>query len=194
MNHDMKNNFEGANRIISRLTLGKKKNVLAIGLVAVMGFMWVRVLTSKSPQGVEAASEVSAVSGDKPDSQFSSKLTFVELPNKEGRNDVLTRDFFAINAERISDTSQTGIISEGEGDRKIKRIMKNLKLETILLGESPQAFINNKLLGIGDTFLVKDGAERRECEITGIEENSVVVRYEEEEVTLRLSHLVEVEE
>jgi hypothetical protein len=55
------------------------------------------------------------------------------------------------------------------------------------VGENPQAFINNKVLSVGDKLLVTDGVSAYECEVVGIEEDTVFVKFGEAEIQLRLA-------
>ena len=59
-----------------------------------MVFMWVRVLGKKGPQSANAAVTAQEVTEGQTNSEL--KISFIELPKVEGRNDVLIRDFFAV--------------------------------------------------------------------------------------------------
>ena len=112
-----------SNKIVSRLAAEKKKTVCALCLIALMAFMWVRVLFKKGPESVEATP-----TAKKLDSEF--KVSFVELPEVEGRNDVLTRDFFAANGwqnfirdgegENLAGIKEVSVVSRGTKEDKEK--------------------------------------------------------------------------
>ena len=55
MQQNLKNNGQRANRLAGRFAAEKKKMVIALCLIALMVFMWVRVLGKKGPQGAEAS-------------------------------------------------------------------------------------------------------------------------------------------
>jgi hypothetical protein len=195
MKQNLKNGGSGGNRLFSRLAAGKKKTVIAVCLITVMVFMWVRVLGRKGPQSANAAVTAAEVT----EGQMSSKLkiSFMELPKVEGRNDVLTRDFFTVGNWRdfmrggegkLIDDGRRMMDDRGEGgEETARRVAEKLKLEAIVLGENPRAFINDKLLSVGDKLFVRDGIDTYECEVAEIKENMVSIRCGEAEVTLRLT-------
>ena len=58
-------------------------------------------------------------------------------------------------------------------------------------GESPQAFINDVLLSVGDKLPVRDGDNTYECEVIRIEENKVFIRCGQTEIQLKLAETIE---
>ena len=189
MKQNLKNGGSGGNRLFSRLAAGKKKTVIAVCLITVMVFMWVRVLGRKGPQSANAAVVAQEVTDGQTKPEL--KISFMELPKVEGRNDVLTRDFFAVGNWRDFTRGWEGkLMDDGRDDGGVeaaRRVAEKLKLETIVLGENPRAFINDKLLSVGDKLFVRDGTNTCECEVAEIEENMVFIRCGEAEVTLRLT-------
>jgi len=189
MKQNLKNNGNRSNRIFGRLAAEKKETVIAVCLIAVMVFMWVRVLWEKGPQSANAtvvAQEVTEV-------QMNSKLkiSFIELPKVEGRNDILTRDFFAVGnwqdftrgrEGKLGGIEKVSVVSRDGGVETARLVAEKLKLETIVLGENPQAFITDKLLSVGDKLFIGDGINTCECEVTKIEENTVFIRCGEKDV------------
>ena len=128
-------------------------------------------------------------------------ITFIELPKVTGRNDVLIRDFFVVddwqkfmksgegeNKTRVEDVS---VVSKRNKEAMI-RVAEKLKIEAIVLDGNPQVFINNKLLSVGDKLLVKDGGNTYECEVVCIEENMVLIKCGEAEITKKITKAVEV--
>ncbi len=185
----------GPNRFFSQLAAEKKKSVTALCLVAVMAFMWVRVLIRRTPQAAAAMSmtEEMNVEGK---SNPESKISFIELPEVPGRNDVIARDFFASDGwqdfvdrevENLVGTEEVSIVSKGGNEEGIRRVAEQLKLGAIVLSNNPQAFINDKLLSVGDKLPVGEGVDRYECEVVEIKRNTVVVRCREAEITLKLT-------
>ena len=65
-------------------------------------------------------------------------------------------------------------------------LSEELKLEAIAMGRKPQAFINDKLLVVGDEFFVSNEISTYECEVIGIEENKVFIKCGETEIVLKL--------
>ena len=177
------NSNERFKRVLNQLAAEKKKTAIALCLITVMVFMWCKVISGKGPTSAQAA----VTRTRKPEQQKSKlKVTFVELPIVEGRNDVLTRDFFKVNGENFGNAEEVNVISKGNKS-DVKRIIEKLKLEAISVGGNPEAFINNKLLSIGDVLPIRDGNNTYECEIVSIEENVVLVKCLEAEIELKLT-------
>ncbi len=187
MKQNVRDNSSGPNRIMSRLAAEKKKTITALSLIAVMVFMWVKVLGGKTPQSAEATLMAQKANLDTSRVNSELKISFIELPKVKGRNDVLTRDFFAADGWQVMRGGEVNVVSKDGSEGVVTRIAKKLNLEAIGLGKNPQAFINDKLLSVGDKLLVRDGVNTYECEVIGIEENTVSVRYGEVEIQLKLA-------
>jgi hypothetical protein len=193
MKQNLKNSNSRDNRILGRLAAEKKKTVIAVCLIAVMILMWVRLLVKKGPQSA-AAAETAEVTDRHTGPEL--KVSFIELPKVAGRNDVLTRDFFTAGnwqdfeggAEGNSGgMKEVSVVPKDGSEETISRVAGKLRLEAIVLGENPRAFINDKLLSAGDKLVIEDGLNKYECEVTKIEETKVVIRCGQAEVTLRLT-------
>ena len=197
MRQNARNNGNIANRLFNQLAVQKKKTVLALCLITLMAFMWIRVLISKAPQAANAgllAGQMDVETQSEPEL----KISFIELPQAEGRNDVITRDFFDSDGwqdfvdgqgRKSNSVEEVDIISK-EGDQEvIRRVAEKLNLEAIVLSENPQAFINDKLLSVGDKTLIGDGTNSYECEVVEIKENTVVMRCRESKITLKLTQV-----
>jgi hypothetical protein len=200
MGQNMRNNGSGGNRLLVQLA-AQKKAVMAFCLIAVMAFMWLKVLVKKAPQAAQAAPAAKQV---EPNGQMNSRLkvSFIDLPKVAGRNDVITRDFFDVDGwqEFVGDKEgnrSSGIkdvnVASGDGSEEVvRKAVERLKLEGIVLGKNPQAFINGKLLSRGNKLLIGDGAMTYECEVVGIEENAVVMRCGKAQITLKLARAIEI--
>ena len=199
MKKPIRNNGNGTNRIVSRLAVEKKKTVTALCLIALMVFMWARVLSKKTPETAAAVMSQNNMNPDIMGSNSETNISFIELPKVTGRNDVLTRDFFAVgdwkdfigNRENKNLTEDVNVVSRNNKE-VMKRVAEKLKLEAIGLDGNPQVFINSKLLSLGDTLLVRDGGNTYECEVVSIEENAVLLRCGEAEITLKMTKVIEV--
>ena len=184
-------------RFLGRLAAEKKKTVTALCLVAVMAFMTVRVLIRRIPQAAEATSvtkEMNVEGKSNPEL----KISFIELPEVAGRNDVITRDFFTSGSrqdfvdeevKKSAGTEDVHIVSKDGNVEVIRRIAEQLKLQAIVLSKNPQVFINDKLLTVGDKLLVGEGVDRHECEVVEIRRDAVVVRCTDAEITLKLTQV-----
>jgi hypothetical protein len=179
--------------LLGRFSVEKKKTVTTTCLVIVMIVMWVRVLTKNTPEVVEAVSPTS-VAGVEGPSDTAVKVSFLELPKVAGRNDVITRDFFAADGWRhfvggrrkFADIEEVNVLTQNGSEEVIRKVAEKLRLEAIVLSKNPLTCINNKVLSIGDRMLINDGNEKYECEVVAIEENTVVIKCREATITLKL--------
>ena len=188
------NNNTGARKILDRLAEEKKKSVTALCLIAVMVFMWIRVFTKKTPIGAAAALGTDqSNTEDAPREEY--KVSFVELPNVAGRNDVIGRDFFASDGwqhfvdkqgRKPGDTDEVSIVSKNGNEEVIRRVAEKLKLGATIVGGIPHAWINDQPRYIGDKMPISDGANTYECEVIEIEENAVVIKCGEAEIRLSI--------
>lgn len=179
------NSGNSLNRLAGHLAADKKKTVIAVCLIAVMAFMWLRVLSGKSPQAADAA--LLAQQAAQVQSEPELKVSFIELPNIQGRNDVLTRDFFVLGDKGFDTGAGANVVSGNDSEEKMRQVADKLRLEAIVLGENPQAFINDQLLRSGDKLTVTVGVNTYECQIVEIEEDMVLIKCEEAELELKLT-------
>lgn len=199
MMHDRNKQGSPAAWIRDRLRSGGKRTVVAGALVSLMLFMWARVLIGHRPAAAGAASPsrpAAAVPGARP-----GKIAFVELPRIPGRHEAIARDFFAASegsfirrnpAERNTGTEkEVANASSDHVQEVIQRVARKLKLEAVLWSESPRAFLNDQLLGVGSRLTVADGAASFEFEVLQIYMDSVLVGCDDMQLTLKLAQSVE---
>jgi hypothetical protein len=197
---DRNKHVAAAGRILNRLRAGGKRTAVACTLVSIMLFMWARVLMGHRPAAADAASPsrpAAALPGTGP-----APVTFVELPKTPGRHDAIARDFFAASEgsfiRRTSADRNTGtekevpIVSSFNVQEVIQRVARKLKLEAVLWSESPRAFLNDQLLGVGSKLTVNDGTASFEFEVLQIYTDSVLVACEDMQLTLKLAQNLEV--
>ncbi len=197
MRQNAGNNSRGANRYINLLAAEKKKAVLALCLIVLMAFMWIKVLTKTSPKAADAELITELINNMETQSETELKISFIELPRVAGRNDVVTRDFFASNGwQDFVDgwgpkvgVEEIDIVSKDDDQEVIRRVAENLKLEAIVSSKIPLAFINNEVLRVGDKLFVSDGIDRYECEVVEIKENIVVMSCKESKITLKMTQV-----
>lgn len=193
MKANVTHNRGPAGRFLGRLAAAKRKSIATACLIIVMIFLWVRVLTRHAPEGADAAPAVEQT-GVQTASSPVPNVSFVDLPKVAGRNDVVTRDFFACNGwrhftgtrQRFADIEEVNVLSQNGSEESIRKVAEKLRLEAIVLSSNPRAFINNKVLCVGDRMLIDDGNEKYECEVMTIEENTVTIKCREAEITLKL--------
>ena len=162
-------------------------------LIAVMVLMWIRVLSKKGPETAQAVvkgEQVNAVEKSNP----ALNISFVELPKLTGRNDVITRDFFISDGwrhfiegqRRRGGMREVNVFSTNGNEEIIKKVAQKLKLEAIMVGENSRAYINGKTVKVGDKINLSEGVEKYECNVAAIEENAVVIKCREAEITMKL--------
>jgi len=195
MRQNAGNNSRSGNRFFNHLAAEKKKAVLALCLIALMAFMWIKMLTKTSPQAADAEL-IAGLMKMETQSEPELKISFIELPRIAGRNDVIARDFFASNGwQGFVDGRGPKSVGVEEVDIKnddqevIRKVAENLMLEAIVSSEDPLAFINDKVLRAGDKLFVSDGIDRYECEVVEIKGNTVVMKCRESTITLKMTQL-----
>lgn len=190
MKKNIIDNGGGANRLLVQLTADKKKAVIAFVLISVMVFMWAKVLGGTSPQAAKATPKAQKTGLEQSDSE--SNISFVELLKVKGRNDVLARDFFAVGSWKdftAEGSGEVNIVSIDGSEEVVREVAEKFKLEAIVFGANPQAFINDKQLAVGSRLNVVDGVNKYEFEVTGIEEKTVRVKCGEVEIALKLAEI-----
>lgn len=187
----------GAERLISQLTADKKKLVVFLSLLGVMMFMWVKVFRIRANKETAEKPLPKIIKAETAKIDAAPKLSYVDLPEVVGRHDVLKRDYFASNGwysftgeprdGTIVDVEDVSGASGKTGEEIIRRIAANLQLEVIGWDETPHAFINNRLLRVGDKLVVRDGADSFECQVLDIGKSAVSMNCGGRKLTLRLT-------
>jgi hypothetical protein len=189
-----KRNGSRGNGVLARLKADKKKSVVAACLIGVMVLMWVRVLSRKGPESASASiptvvSDISTTA-----SNLEKQISYVELPQVAGRNDALSRDFFASNGWAGFNMSggngssvDVNVQSKHGDSQMVKQVASRLNLRSIVSGENRQAFINDKALSVGDRFVLKEGSKEYEFEVSNITDNQVFIKCGEAVITLKLA-------
>ena len=194
-----KSNLRPSGRVVDLLRDGKK-TVLASALLLVMAFMWIRVLTGRQPK------PAGADSGPAPETPAAKKTVarnqFVELPRMPGRHDAIYQDVFNIQNRACfspvvsvpdpGTNAEVPVVPPHRDEEVIQQAAGTLTLEAVLRNNRPQAFVNDRLLAVGDTFLVEHSAGPLLFEVLQIQEDSVLVECNDIQVTLKLTSPLEV--
>jgi hypothetical protein len=189
-----------AHRVLDRLAADKKKTVFAVSLFAVMGFMWFRLLAGRGPGPVSAdpgTGQEQAAPQKAP-----RNICYLTLPSVQGRNDYINRDFFAARDWECFRQNR-GSQQQGPGAevrapvpdpaREVAaRVAQKIELVAILGDGTPRAFINDRLLRVGERLTVRDGPDLCEFEVLHIYEDSVLVGCNGTRLTLKLTEHVDV--
>jgi len=178
-------------QIGSRMPVASRKNVIAAALMIVMGIMWARVLTGRKPKSSTAkpaTTQTQAVQ-DRP----ALNVSFIELPVVAGRNDRVHRDFFTVHdwkafskvstSQAATMDSEVPVVTSNWDQEVVARVAQRFRLEAVL---PPNAMINDRLVKVGSSIRVKDGADTYVFEVVQVDEDSVVVARDGHRLTLKL--------
>ena len=189
------NTARSVHHTVGYLARDRKKTVVAIALVAIMGIMWFRVLTGRKPRSAAAAqpSQQAATLQTPP-----VKVSFLDLPTIPGRNDCINHDFFTVpNWKRFHKNTQVVVpstdpevqpIVPDQNQEVIAKVAERLHLEAVLLTDRyPKAFINNDFYIVGGTISLREGKATYVFEVVRIEVDAVLVRCREYQLTLKVA-------
>jgi hypothetical protein len=185
------NRASSFDRLLNQFAAQKKKSFIAIALVGLMVFMWVKVLADKGPRSASAVTQQQN-QRDIGKQSKSIELKYIELPQIHGRHDTLVHDFFRMEGDSWGVKEEVSLVSDGGNRQKVMELAEKLSLEAISMGLVPEAFINDKLVKAGEEVVVNDGSSIFEFEILKIEENVVFVKYDEVEFELKLKQQNEI--
>jgi hypothetical protein len=193
-------NINNVSGLISRLNLKRPKVVMAVVLVTVMAFMWIKVLAGHRAQKNEARADVACSSAQQTAAQQQDrqvKVALHPLPVVPGRNDVLTQNVFTAGRWKAfpSDGRQSGGASNLEIDRNdagyIDKIAETITLEAVIKGPRPEAFIHGKLVSVGNKLPVRYNDRIYQFDVIGIQETKVVLKWNDFTVDVKMSQLSE---
>jgi len=196
---DFKNKGGISERVLARLAAEKKKGAVAVCLLILMVFMWLKALSGNGTRKLKAANMTAETKVSARGS--GTKLVFTELPQVIGRNDKLNRNFFKVNDWgnflRRASSNSSGLIgkinSKEEGVRaRLGKVVKELELDAIVAGDRLQAFINGQLVGKGDHLNVGYGGSDYRLELVEIDEEKVTLKCREAQIQLKVNEELEI--
>ena len=198
MTYSQYNNTSGISSAANPLRSLSPKTITAIVLMALMGMLWLRVLTGgqTGPSAAQAAEEALAAAASKP-TETAVHVKPVELPVLEGRHDVLASDFFSSSnwpGFRTADQAPEPPDESSEQQRRQKafvdELTRTLNLDAILHtgnDPAPRACIQGHVLSQGQTLIVKKDNETYELTVSEIGENRVVLTWDQWSVVLKMA-------
>ena len=177
-------NLNNVKNAAARASAEKGKLSVAVVLIAVMAFMWIKVFTGKSTV-TDAAAGTAAVKQE----AAQRTITYVQLPVAAGRNDMLKRNVF--NCDGFGGkNSGTGDVAGGAGmgrhKANIAKIAKTIKLNAIITGEKPAAFIDSQLAAVGSVLLFRCDGQLYEFVVTKITENTALLSWKDFSITVKM--------
>jgi hypothetical protein len=177
-------NLNNVKNIAAKASAEKGKLLVAIVLIAVMAFMWVKVFSGKSTVTKAAASAVAAQQD-----VVQRTITYVSLPVAAGRNDTLKRNVFDrddFGGKNAGAGDVTGGGGMGMHKANIAKIAKTIKLNAIITGEKPAAFIDSQLATVGSVLNLRCDGQLYEFVVTKITENTALLSWEDFSITVRM--------
>jgi len=178
-------NLNNIKNAAAKASAEKGKLLIAVVLIAVMAFMWIKVFTGKSTV-TEAAASAAAVRQD----AAQRTITYVLLPVVAGRNDILKRNVF--NCDGFGGKNAgTGDVAGGSGMSRdkanIAKIAKTIKLDAIITGERSAAFIDSQLATVGSVLPLRCDGQLYEFVVTKITENTALLSWKDFSITVRMA-------
>ena len=180
-------------------SISQGKIILAVVLIGVMGFLWIRVFLRGKPAAASAkpttskASQAAAAKSTPP-----VRLSYAPLAVVPGRQDRLARDLFSVPdtavfpwQQKPAQAEQPSTVTsiEDPWDKQIRPFMERIVVDAI--GTDPkgtaQAFIQDRFLSVGDMLPLKQGQQQYELKVKQIRSNAVVLEWQDHTVTLKMS-------
>jgi hypothetical protein len=181
--------------------ISQGKIILAVVLIGVMGFLWIRVfLRQAKPAAASAKSTTSKASQAAAGKSVPPvRLSYVPLAVVPGRQDRLARDVFSVpdsavfpwQQKPVPQAEQPNAVTsiDDSWDKQIRPLVEKIVVDAI--GTDPkgtaQAFIQDRFLSVGDVLPLKQGQQQYELKITQIHSNAVVLEWQDHAVTLKMS-------
>lgn len=201
MARNQKHTIRPSGRVVDLLMDGKK-TVLASALVLVMAVMWIRVLIGHKPGSAAAAVDQRPAAVAEQNEPARGQIRMIALPKVAGRNDSIYKDCFNMQdrapfrpsaaAPDAGTSTEVQVVSPNRDQEVVQRVAQTLRLEGVVCSDSPLAFVNDRMLGIGDKLAVDHDGGRLEFEVLRIYEDAVLVECNETQLTLKLAQVLEV--
>ena len=89
-------------------------------------------------------------------------------------------------------STEVQVVSLNRDQEVVQQVAQTLRLEGVVRSGSPLAFVNDRMLGIGDKLTVDHDGGRLEFEVLRIHEDAVLVECNGTQLTLKLAQVLEV--
>ncbi|MCD6392758.1 MAG: hypothetical protein J7M40_04540 [Planctomycetes bacterium] len=185
--------------LLQGLPVSKSKLIIAVVLITVMAFMWLRLLVFNKTPDTVAGGTLGGPVGAQVGSTATKpvpELTYRELPFVPGRHDVLANDIFRSGTwlvfGAVDDTQNTvgpDVDEHALTASDIRNITGLITLDGIIAEQgtrTPEAFVNGKLVSVGSKVAVEYNKRSVELTVTEIHRNKVVLRVGEQEVNVMI--------
>lgn len=145
--------------VVAKNSAQRKKLIIALVLLAVMGVLWIRLFAGKGKPQAALAVVPTDISVAASASLAGNNVVFVDLPVVPERHNVLANDFFDAKLFKEFGSQDSGIGGEmSVSNRDMQNAggtaaaVEAMELVAIVNGKKPQAFIEDKLLEDGQSF------------------------------------------
>jgi hypothetical protein len=179
-----------------RIPAISRKAVIAIGLIIVMLFMWIRLFMS-GESGPDKASggSISPV----PLSVFGpsdTALTRIELPIVAGRNDDISNEMFTKDGWDGSEGKKVTVETNSGADldlksqeTRIRELAGSLHLGAIIEGgdvKGYEAFIDGELISVGSKLPVSQEGRTYEFTVVNVLKDRVILKWKEFTIAIKM--------
>ena len=194
--YNKKNRFKHTSLPVASRLNGK--TVLAIILVIMLVFMWMRIFINKGKNVDEAAAAMEQLHAQQENNDTTDfNLVYVELPFEKGRHDAIENDLFVpkdfYEKQKPSEVkTNTGNDKGRISKNQVSAILRHLDVGAIIKrNDSPgyKAFINGNLLKDGEILSVKFGGNSFELKVLEILSDEVIFDCNETIISFKMSQL-----
>jgi len=184
--------------------ISQSKVILAVILVGVMAFLWIRVILRQGKPTAATAQTPTSKTTSIPTSNPSAptpQLSYSLLPIVPGRQDRLARDIFTspessvfpwqqtAKLQAVPDASESVVTVTDPWEKTVRPMIEKMVVDAI--GTDPQgtaqAFLQDRFVIVGDRFPIQKGAQKYELTVKEIHSSAVVLEWQEHEITLHMA-------
>jgi hypothetical protein len=189
--------------LLGRLPTKKTKVIFAVVLMAVMAFMWAKVLLAektKKENNHAPASLAAQNQSQELEQKPRINVSYVKIPVIPGRNDVFTKDIFtpenwnAFEWDKDDKSENVEISPQNDDGRlvhekNVRQIAESVTVDAISTDQHGrvQAFIRDDVISFGSKLKIEHNGYIYEFIVTEIEQDKVVLGWKNCTVTLQMS-------
>lgn len=172
-----------------------RKTVIAVGLIIIMLFMWIRLFTS-GESGPEKADGGTTMPPVPVTSQADTGFSRIELPVVSGRNDEITFDMFTKAGwkdpedEKVTvETNEAADLDLKSQEARIKELAGSLQLGAIIDGGAEkgyEAFVDGELLSVGSKLPIKHEGRTYVFTVVDILKDRVILKWKEFTIAIKM--------
>lgn len=183
----------GASRSIPSIN---RKGVIAIGLILVMVFMWVRLLMS-GESGPDKADGGPIPPESLPVAvQSATVFSRIELPVIAGRNDDISHEMFTKDGWKGTEDGKVTVETNNAADlalksqeTRIRKLAGSLHLGAIIDGggaKGYKAFIDGELISVGSRLAVRQEGRTYVFTVVNVLKDRVILKWKEFTIAIKM--------